>query len=184
MSSPKQHGQSSGLRRSTRQFRQESVDPEFEISAVPSQREEYDEERDLDRVDDDDERIRLEREREEERELIKEELVGLKERMGELEGRLSANANKNESIPSALLHSRSANTRRKQKQKQSTERDERVQSPTRRNSSKSSSSTKSTIHESEVIKELIRLIPCYNGHGGIQKLMEYIDSFEAYAASM
>ena len=172
MSSPKQHGQSSGLRRSTRQFRQESVDPEFEISAVPSQREEYDEERDLERVDDDDERIRLEQEREEERELIKEELVGLKERMGELEGRLSANANKNESIPSALLHSRSADTRqndtrRKQKQKQSTERDERVQSPTRSNSSKSSSSTKSMIHESEVIKELIRLIPCYDGHGGI-----------------
>src|SRR5277367_5121062 len=108
--------------------------------------------------------------------------------MGELEGRLSANANKNESIPSALLHSRSADTRqndtrRKHKQKQSTERDERVQSPMRSNSSKSSSSTKSTIHESEVIKELIRLIPRYNRHSGIQKLMEYIDSFEAYAAS-
>ena len=39
------------------------------------------------------------------------------------------------------------------------------------------------ISTSEVTKELIRLIPRYDGNGGIQKLLEFVDNFEVFAAS-
>ena len=39
----------------------------------------------------------------------------------------------------------------------------------------------STIHENEIVKELIKLIPRYDGQGSVQKLTEYIRAFQTYS---
>ena len=48
--------------------------------------------------------------------------------------------------------------------------------------SSSSKSSTSTISNAEISKELMKLIPRYDGTGGIQRLLEYIDNFEDFAA--
>src|SRR5262249_18585701 len=42
-------------------------------------------------------------------------------------------------------------------------------------------STTTTVLEADVIKELMKLIPKYDGSGGIQKLIEYVEAFQRYS---
>ena len=45
----------------------------------------------------------------------------------------------------------------------------------------SQATTMSTIHENEIVKELIKLIPRYDGQGSVQKLIEYVEGFQRYS---
>jgi len=59
--------------------------------------------------------------------------------------------------------------------------------PVSRNSQRSSSptTTKSeSTRQNEIEKELIKLIPRYDGTGGVQKLLEYVENFQRYADSV
>ena len=46
------------------------------------------------------------------------------------------------------------------------------------------SNTSKDTSTSEVIKELIWLIPCYDSKGSIKKFMEFVDNFEVYVVSI
>jgi Reverse transcriptase (RNA-dependent DNA polymerase)/Retrotransposon gag protein/Integrase core domain/Chromo (CHRromatin Organisation MOdifier) domain/GAG-pre-integrase domain len=58
---------------------------------------------------------------------------------------------------------------------------ENIQQP---NLSSRRSSISNSSNDNEITKELIKLIPRYDGSGGVQKLLEFIDNFEDYIKSV